>query len=308
VVLDCPGGDYVLALPPFRKDQRTWQCWHASVVAGPACRALQHALCNHSCRDATVLMQRPSGLHDCALPCAVVYAPSDMPAGGHLLWDYDGGAHAGNRAFSVDLALSTVLRLEGVNTVPCACYGERPCPLKLPEQLVQRLPRSSGVLKICPARPGHPSTSCRHFTRAWRLVGPLAGPRRLSLNRAGELRAPSSRRSCWLRHSRFSALQMRLAACLPRPTARSPSGAPWSTTLELQGLCQRGTVGRSYRPSPPLGSRGPWLAGWASPLSTAPQRQCCRRAGTVSRRWRPCAGELIHRAATDAEGALNSLP
>ncbi len=108
--------------------------WHASesVQAGPACWVpdpcpFNAALCNHSFRDATVLMRQPSGMYDCALPCAVAYASTGMPAGTPLLWDYDGGAHAFNRAFSVDLARSTALRLEGVDTVQCACYGVRPC-------------------------------------------------------------------------------------------------------------------------------------------------------------------------------------
>jgi hypothetical protein len=130
VVLDSPGGDYVLALDSFQREGRVW-C--PSVDAGPACRMpnprlVNAALCNHSCHGATVRLRRPPELYGCALPCAVAYAADDMPLGGHLLWDYDGGSRVGNGTFSVDTALSIALSQAGVGTVRCGCSGLEPCP------------------------------------------------------------------------------------------------------------------------------------------------------------------------------------
>jgi hypothetical protein len=38
------------------------------------------------------------------LSCAVAYATDGMAPRSRLLWDYDGGARSGSRAFSIDLA------------------------------------------------------------------------------------------------------------------------------------------------------------------------------------------------------------
>ena len=51
-----------------------------------------------------------------------------MPPGGHILWDYDGGSRAGNKAFSVDSAHSMALGQVGLATVPCGCSGAVACP------------------------------------------------------------------------------------------------------------------------------------------------------------------------------------
>jgi len=130
VVADWPLGDYVLSLPPFRRDGRTW---HPSVDAAVRCRTRQPPLCsvalfNHSCHDATVSLRRPAELRDCPLSCAVAYPTAELQAGGRLLWDYDGGAARGNAAYSMDLAGSLQLRAEGFASVPCACRGAQPCP------------------------------------------------------------------------------------------------------------------------------------------------------------------------------------
>ena len=130
VVLDWPPGDFVLGLGSFRRGSCTLA---PSVDAGLVCRVadppiINAALFNHSCRDATVVLRRPPELYDCALPCAVAYAKAGQPAGCRLLWDYDGGARSGNRAFTVDQARSVALRLEGIETFPCACRAPAPCP------------------------------------------------------------------------------------------------------------------------------------------------------------------------------------
>lgn len=130
VVLDCPLGDFVLALPSFRRAHRTWS---PLVDAGPLCRypdpvPINAALCNHSCHGSTVHLRQPPELLDCALPCAVAYAKPGVDAGAPLLWDYDGGARAGNGAFTVDLAGRTELLRAGVDSVPCACRRDLPCP------------------------------------------------------------------------------------------------------------------------------------------------------------------------------------
>ena len=130
VLLDCPGGEYVLALDSFRRDG---QVWRPSVDAGPVCRSaspprLNAALCNHSCHGATAHMRRPPEMYDCALPCAVAYASSNLLPGGSILWDYDGGSRAGNRAFSVDSARSLALGQAGLATIPCGCAGTAACP------------------------------------------------------------------------------------------------------------------------------------------------------------------------------------
>jgi hypothetical protein len=87
--------------------------------------------CSHSCRDETVHLRRLPELYKCSPPCAVTYASADLPIGGRLFWDYDRGSRAGNKAFSVDLALSNVLRQDGFNTVPCACSSGLQCPWSL---------------------------------------------------------------------------------------------------------------------------------------------------------------------------------
>ena len=130
VVADWPLGDYVLSLPPFRRDGRTW---HPSVDAAVRCRTRQPPLCsaalfNHSCHDATGSLRRPAELRDCPLSCAVAYPTAELQAGGRLLWDYDGGAPLGNAAYSMDLSGSLQLRAEGFASVPCACRGAQPCP------------------------------------------------------------------------------------------------------------------------------------------------------------------------------------
>ena len=130
VVLDWPDGDFVLALPHFRRGRRTWT---PSVDAGPCCRVpspcpLNAALCNHTCHDATVCLRRPRCMAEGPLSCAVAYATDGMAPRSRLLWDYDGGARSGSRAFSVDLAGSLALRAGGVDSVPCACRGALPCP------------------------------------------------------------------------------------------------------------------------------------------------------------------------------------
>ena len=70
-----PTGDYVLALPSFRRDGRSW---HPSVDASAHCRTrrptpLNAAMFNHTCHNATVVLRRPPELRDCPLPCAVAY-------------------------------------------------------------------------------------------------------------------------------------------------------------------------------------------------------------------------------------------
>jgi hypothetical protein len=130
VVVDCPLGDFVLALPSFRRAHRTWLPF---VDAGPQCRdpdpvPINAALCNHSCHDSTVLLRQPPELRDCALPCAVAYAKPGVAAGARVLWDYDGGARSGSGAFTVDLAGRVELLQAGFDSVPCACRRALPCP------------------------------------------------------------------------------------------------------------------------------------------------------------------------------------
>ena len=60
VVAGWTTGDYVLALPSFRRDGRVW---HPSVDAAARCRTRRPnpsnaALFNHSCHDATVVLRR----------------------------------------------------------------------------------------------------------------------------------------------------------------------------------------------------------------------------------------------------------
>jgi hypothetical protein len=130
VVAGWPTGDYVLALPSFRRDGRSW---HPSVDASARCRTrrptpLNAAMFNHTCHNATVALRRPPELRDCPLPCAVAYPTADLRPGGPLLWDYDGGARHGNSGFSVDLARSLELRGEGIDCAPCSCRGPVSCP------------------------------------------------------------------------------------------------------------------------------------------------------------------------------------
>jgi hypothetical protein len=130
VVAGWTTGDYVLALPSFRKGRRTW---HPSVDAAASCRTSNPPLCNaalfdHSCHDATVALRRPAELRGCPLPCAAAFPTAALRPGGRLLWDYDGGSRRGNNGFPVDLACSLELRGEGVDFVPCACRGLLACP------------------------------------------------------------------------------------------------------------------------------------------------------------------------------------
>jgi hypothetical protein len=123
-------GEYVLALPPFRRKGRSW---HLSVDAGARYRGgnpspANVALFNHSCHDATVVLRRPVELRDCAVPCAAAYPSASLRTGGKLLWDYDGGARAGNAGFTVDHAGRADLELAGINTNPCLCRRPDPCP------------------------------------------------------------------------------------------------------------------------------------------------------------------------------------
>jgi hypothetical protein len=127
-------GEFVLDLPTFRADGRTW---HPSIDAAAACRtpnppACNAALFNHTCHDATVVLRQPDSetLRGCAasLSCATAYPTAALQPGGRLLWDYDGGARRGNSGFSVDLARSLELRSTGVDSVPCACRWAAPCP------------------------------------------------------------------------------------------------------------------------------------------------------------------------------------
>ena len=112
VVAGWTTGDYVLALPSFRRDGRSW---HPSIDAATRCRTRRPnptnaALFNHTCHSATVVLRRPPELRDCPLSCAVAYPTAALQPGGPLLWDYDGGARRGNGGFSVDLAQSLELR------------------------------------------------------------------------------------------------------------------------------------------------------------------------------------------------------
>ena len=130
VVAGWTTGDYVLALPSFRRDGRSW---HPSIDAATRCRTRRPnptnaALFNHTCHSATVVLRRPPELRDCPLSCAVAYPTAALQPGGPLLWDYDGGARRGNGGFSVDLAQSLELRGEGTACVPCSCRGPMSCP------------------------------------------------------------------------------------------------------------------------------------------------------------------------------------
>ena len=75
-----------------------------------------------------MVLRQPDELRACRLPCVAAYPTDALQPGGPLLWDYDGGAHRGNGAFSVDLARSLELRAEGIDCVRCACRGALPCP------------------------------------------------------------------------------------------------------------------------------------------------------------------------------------
>jgi hypothetical protein len=130
VVDDGPSGEFVLDLPSFRVGRRTWR---PSIDAAAICRspsppAGNAALFNHTCHGATVVLRQPDELRVCRLPCVAAYPTDALQPGGPLLWDYDGGGHRGNGAFSVDLARSLELRAEGVDSVRCACRGALPCP------------------------------------------------------------------------------------------------------------------------------------------------------------------------------------
>ena len=130
VVLGQPPGDFVLALPSFRRAHRTWS---PLVDAGARCRVadpglLNAALFNHSCQEATVCLQKPLRWGGGPLSCAVAYAKDGIPPGGRLLWDYDGGAHPGSSAFSINLATRQELLAAGIDSVPCACRAHLPCP------------------------------------------------------------------------------------------------------------------------------------------------------------------------------------
>ena len=130
VVDDGPSGEFVLDLPSFRVGRRTW---HPSIDAAAVCRSPSPppgnaALFNHTCHGATVVLRQPDELRVCRLPCVAAYPTDALRPGGPLLWDYDGGAHRGNGAFSVDLACSLELRAEGIDSVRCACRGALPCP------------------------------------------------------------------------------------------------------------------------------------------------------------------------------------
>ena len=130
VVLDWEPGDYVLALPSFRRLGITLR---PSVDAAGPCdkrRPALHnaALCNHTCHGATVVLRRPAALRDCPLSCVVAYPAAGLQAGGRLLWDYDGGSRSGNGGFTVDLTRSLELHAEGVRCAPCACRRPQLCP------------------------------------------------------------------------------------------------------------------------------------------------------------------------------------
>jgi hypothetical protein len=130
VVDDGPSGEFVLDLPSFLVGRRTW---HPSIDAAAVCRspsppAENAALFNHTCHGATVVLRQPDELHVCRLPCVAAYSTDALQPGGPLLWDYDGGGHRGNGAFSVDLARSLELRAESIDSVRCACRGALPCP------------------------------------------------------------------------------------------------------------------------------------------------------------------------------------
>ena len=130
VVLDQPPGDFVLALPSFRRAHRYWS---PSVDAAACCRVanpglLNAALLNHSCHETSVCLRRPLPWRGGPLSCAVAYAKDGTPPGARLVWDYDGGAAPGSRAFSIDLAMRQELLAEGIASVPCACRGLLPCP------------------------------------------------------------------------------------------------------------------------------------------------------------------------------------
>ena len=130
VVLGQPPGDFVLALPPFRRAHR---CWSPSVDASARCHVtdpdlLNAALFNHSCHEATVCLRRPLPWDGGALSCAVAYAKDGIPPVGRLVLDYDGGAAPGSRAFSIDLATRLELLADGIDSVPCACRALLPCP------------------------------------------------------------------------------------------------------------------------------------------------------------------------------------
>jgi hypothetical protein len=130
VVLEVPSSDYVLALPPFRRNGVTWNtsvdASHLRTAVAPC--LVNAALLEHTCHNATVRLGRPSGLNNCALPCAVAFALDGLSGGRRLKWDYDGGRRSGNSGFTVDLKRSLELRNEGIDTVACGCQPGGLCP------------------------------------------------------------------------------------------------------------------------------------------------------------------------------------
>ena len=127
VVSTEPPGEFALALSSFR---RAHQSHHPFIDATRSCtghfaRPLNAAMFNHTCHGETVHLRE---WHGCALPCAIAYAPAGSPAGGRLLWDYDGGLRTSAKAFTVGSRDAAALQALGVDMVPCACRGALACP------------------------------------------------------------------------------------------------------------------------------------------------------------------------------------